>query len=243
MKKEFFSRLLTGSTILGLAITYTSHSSPAVPFDDHQICGTNPQVDHYMVGVPNLKVGAEKFENQTGIKPQFGGVHTGGATANYLVSLGDCQYLELVGPNPDGPNDNEMSQQLKALSHPRLLGIAYAMRNLEKLLTIAQDRKLTIGTITPGGRQTPDGQDLNWRTLSFNASGGFFIDWLDTPHPSTTTPMGIKVSSFSIEWPHADDLKNLHKVIGLTLPIQQAEHGRYSLTLEGPKGSVTYSSQ
>ncbi len=220
--------------------------SPIATFNsvqaDDAVCEGKTQIDHYMVGVANLTEAAKTLAAQTGITPIFGGVHTGGATANFLASLGNCQYLELVGPNPRGQADNDMSKQLKTLNHPTLLGIAYASHDLEGIQKIAHIRGLTVGNIEPGGRKTPTGQQLNWRTLSFNASGGFFIDWMKTKHPSTSTPKGLKVTSFTIQWPHAEDLKSLHQAIGLDLPITQAEHGQYSLTLEGPKGSVTYSS-
>ena len=55
-------------------------------------------IDHFVLGINNLEKGIQEFEEKSGIKPVFGGVHEKVGTHNALVSLGEGKYLEILAP-------------------------------------------------------------------------------------------------------------------------------------------------
>ena len=210
-------------------------------------CGSSPQIDHFLLAVPDLKNGANSFEKQTGIRPVFGGVHTGGATANYLVRLDDCQYLEIIGPNPGRDTDNSLSKMFVTLSGPTLMGFAMSSTNLQAAASSFTHQGLAIGTFEENGRITPAGEQLAWKTIFLPKLFGpqllsFFIDWRESKHPSIDLIGGIQLISFSLATPDANKIAEAFNALSLDLDIKESADSHLAITLSTPKGPVTYHS-
>src|SRR6201993_2532593 len=82
-------------------------------------------LDHILLGSPDLQVGIDLVEKQTGVRATFGGVHPGRGTQNALLSLGDRHYLEIIAPDPAQPGvKNPIAANLHSLTEPQLIGWA-----------------------------------------------------------------------------------------------------------------------
>lgn len=70
------------------------------------------QIDHIILGAPELESAMTAFEQQTGVRPLHGGLHPNLGTENALVSLGDDFYLEIIAPHPHGHNESDVAKRL-----------------------------------------------------------------------------------------------------------------------------------
>jgi hypothetical protein len=91
-------------------------------------------------------------------------------------------------------------------------------------------------------RQQPDGIRLDWRLMGLGGhqQGGFvpfFIDWLDCPHPSQTTPV-VGEASFSLRLPSGPLTTLLVDVGGVA--IETANSCSVQLIIHSARGDVTY---
>ena len=60
-------------------------------------------LDHLVYAVPDLAAGVAAITALLGVAPSPGGPHPGLGTRNFLVSLGESCYLEIIGPDPEQP--------------------------------------------------------------------------------------------------------------------------------------------
>src|SRR5260221_13482853 len=82
-------------------------------------------LDHILLGTPELQAGIDFVEKRTGVRATFGGVHPGRGTQNALLSLGERRYLEIIAPDPAQPGaKNPLASNLHSLAEPRLVGWA-----------------------------------------------------------------------------------------------------------------------
>lgn len=200
-------------------------------------------IDHIIWAVPDLEAGAKLFEEMSGISPAFGGEHPGAGTANYLVSLGDKTYLEIIGPAPGKPSI-KLGRVLAQLKEPRL--ISFAMRKSDMTSTaksLKQAGLVPLGP-SPGSRVQMDGSLLEWNVLmvsghDFGGYAPFIIDWKKSIHPAVTSPKGVMFKSFKVEHPNAVTLKKIYDALGLEVDISQNTQSLMEAVLSSPKGQIT----
>lgn len=154
------------------------------------------QVDHLVVGSADLDTGIAWVTERLGVAPVLGGVHDGFGTRNALVGLGD-QYLEVLSLDPaQGSTLGDLARQVATMEEPRLYTLA-------------------VRTTIPAGetmsRVRLDGVRLTWR-LRFTQTPLFFIDWLDSPHPSESLPDGGHISSVTVTTPEPVLLDGVERV-------------------------------
>lgn len=159
-------------------------------------------MDHITVGVPDLRQAMADFERSTSIAPRHAGRHLTRGSENALVSLGGKQYLELLGPDPQGI-DTPLRRQLQAFKRPTLM---YWVATIDAL-TPARDRLIASGIamseIGNGMRKTNDGGEVRWRfSEAAPAISGtpFLIEWAPgTQHPSSEAAPGCTLAAFRID--------------------------------------------
>ena len=202
-------------------------------------------LDHFIYAGRDLEAMSAQFERTTGVMPRRGGRHPGLGTHNALASLGGDVYFELLAVDPTQKDQLEgtMGARIDALPSPRLFAYMLKGRDLA-----AQQKVLAahgIGAdLFDASRDTPDGRTLKWRLLVPHANplGDFvpkFIDWLDTPHPATTSVAGCTYESFVIGHPEAERLRGLLAALGASVPVENSDREHFRLRIGSPKGPVT----
>jgi len=192
-------------------------------------------IDHIIIGVPDLESGMRAFEQRTGVKPLRGGRHPMRGTENALVSLGNGSYLEIIAPQPDA-QPNEMVTALRALKGPALVGWAVHVADATDAAARLAQAGFKASPLRPGSRVTPEGKKLEWVTFGVEQPSGdavpFFIRWGDTTeHPSTTSPGGCAMASFTIADPRGAELSKLLDTLGVKAQVKPGKESRMHLEL------------
>jgi len=171
--------------------------------------GSSGAIDHLAWAAPDLEVASRAIADLLGVEPAEGGAHPAWGTRNRLLALGPTTYLEIIGPDPEGPTVEPELFGIAALEAPRLVAWAARSTDLEGVLEHAARAGIALGPILEGSRRRPDGTELRWRLtdpLVVAAEGivPFFIDWGDTPHPARSAPSAGALLELSAEHPHPE---------------------------------------
>lgn len=161
------------------------------------------KLDHIMYASPLLDPCVERIAALTGVKAAYGGAHPGNGTHNALLSLSANQYLELISPDPAQAQAAVATRPFASRNANGLRTWAVNAPDLSQVLAVAVESGLTGRSVTMS-RTTPAGVTLEWDILfvgghTFGELFPFFINWRDSPHPSTTTPSGCTLASFTVQ--------------------------------------------
>ncbi|UTW55132.1 VOC family protein [Kordiimonas sp. SCSIO 12610] len=201
-------------------------------------------LDHVIWAVPDLDEYAVKFEEKTGIKPVYGGEHTNGVTANYLVALGDCIYLEIVGPK-QGVDLSAFGEAAEKYRKTSIIGFAFGVQDMTKARKTFAERGIVTGDPREGGRNKPDGAYVGWKTTNFPASNFgdnnlvFAIEWRTKPHPASTSPKGLRIVKLLVQGISAPGLDGIVNQYAMPIELTQGPRVRFALQVATPKGIVT----
>jgi len=201
-------------------------------------------VDHVILGINDIERGMREFESRTGVTPTQGGEHPGRGTQNALVALGGSRYLEILAPAATQPSG---SVRQDAIRHAQLTLVGWALHtpNIRSVVQQVRGAGLEIEGPTPGSRRAPNGALLAWQSASVDQLGvtPFFIEWSkDTPHPSTTAPSGCTLVSMEVTRATPARLQLLFKTVGYSATVLPGDHDGMQLTLDCPRGRVTFRS-
>lgn len=201
-------------------------------------------LDHVVLGVPDLESSVKNFANALGATPTFGGRHESIGTHNAILPLRGGHYLELIALDPSCPNPPlSVPWGLDTLREPRLITWAAATQNIDSAVEQARNAGYDPGTAIDVSRDTPEGEHLTWRlTVSgeFAADGlvPFLIDWGSSPHPSETSEAICSIESFSAEHPDPASVRVMLDALGVTLAVETGPVPLLHATLVGPDGSI-----
>lgn len=205
-------------------------------------------LDHFMYAGTSLEDLATRFTALTGIAPRQGGRHPTLGTCNSLVGTGTSIYLELIAPDPASDVHSEMRIGLEALPRPQLH--RFIMRCASDDFPALAKAYRAAGIEAPVHdlqRITPEGQTIRWRlmipeTNTYGLFAPFFIDWLDTPHPSTRLPADVEVLACEAGHPQAGRLSALWQGLGIDMPLRAADTPYMRVLLKTPRGEVAMTS-
>lgn len=203
-------------------------------------------LDHIVWATPQLRSTVEEFTERTGVRPAVGGVHPGFGTRNHLVSLGGAAYLEIVGPDPEGPEPQRPRPfGIDRITEPTVATWVLRPADLDAAVARARARGYDPGAIRPMSRSTADGTLLSWRLTDLDAlhpSGlvPFLIDWGGTPHPTESDLPRLTLTGLTLRAPVPEDITG--PLAALDTPVEVSTGPRrLSFTVDTPKGPVTFS--
>ena len=205
-------------------------------------------VDHLLLAAPDLDSGIAWIEERTGVRATIGGSHPGRGTRNALLALGDRRYLEILAPDPAQPGAASSLLELTRVAVPTLARWAATARDLENFAARLRDDAETGVTIErpqDGGRTTPEGAVLRWRTVSargaaITALGGlapFFIEWLPgTAHPAlAAAPLGA-LERLQFEHPEPGAATGTLASLGLAVAVATGLRPALRASIRTPRG-------
>jgi hypothetical protein len=206
--------------------------------------GPLSSVDHLVYATPDLQLGIETIEKLFGVRATPGGQHPGRGTRNALVSLGPGVYLEIIGPDPEQsapPQPRPFG--IDDLKQSRLVTWAAKGRNLESFANEAGRSGVQLGQVIDGSRRRTDGVMLSWRytdprTVVSDGVVPFFIDWGQTPHPSSAAAPGASLVGLRAEHPDPERVQKALSRLGLDLPVQRGPRPALIATVNSPRGRV-----
>ena len=207
------------------------------------------QIDHVIWAVPDLDAGAEYFEKVSGVTPIVGGVHPGRGTRNKLASAGDRMYFEIIAPDPAQMPFDPVANPVLAFAHaislmpgPEVDMFAFSSANLQAAAAAGRELGLEVVGPTPGQRVTPAGVLIRWSHVDFIGHDfgqfiPFAINWLDSPHPSTTSPQGAVIEGITVEHPRADELRGIYEALGVPAEVVAADDPVIIVHMSSARGS------
>lgn len=193
------------------------------------------RIDHLVWYDADLERGRSYFAESLAAAPAFGGSHPGEGTANYLVSLGEHTYLEILGRDVAQAHAS-LDSEIAAQSGSGLYHWACGGIPISDLAARAEAAGLAC-SISAGGRVKPDGSRLDWTCLGIRghehgALVPFFIDWHETVHPARSAPRGGNIVEFVAVSPHAASLKAIYDALGVDVAVRQGATAGVVATIE-----------
>jgi hypothetical protein len=200
-------------------------------------------VDHLVYAVPDLAAGVAAIAALLGVAPSPGGPHPGLGTRNFLVSLGESCYLEIIGPDPEQPKpERPRPFGLDSLAGGRLVGWAIHDADLERRVARSRAKGYDPGPILPLSRQSPSGL-IEWRLTLRGEPGGdglvpFVIDWGKTPSPALSSTRGCTLRSLRAEHPDPGAIEAMLDALGAELDVARGARPALVARIATPRGEV-----
>ena len=201
-------------------------------------------VDHLVYATRDLERGMAEIERLTGVSPTPGGQHPGRGTRNALISLGADAYLEIVAPDPDQPAPpGGRWLGVDTITASRLTTWAARSHDLSGLERRAAAGGVPLGQVRAAARQRADGVTLSWRLTDPEppVAGGvipFFIDWGDSPHPSSSGDRDATLVDLHVEHPDVEGVRRMLRALDLDVQVIRAERAALVAVIEGRHGRV-----
>lgn len=202
--------------------------------------------DHFVLAAADLQAAKAAFAELSGCTPQDGGSHTGLGTHNALCSFGSHSYLEIVAPDPAQNKHNPFTSYLSTLNELTPLHWAIRSDNLSRLAAHAGALGLAANPIRDTQRRQPDGTVLQWQLMGLSGAASepataglvpFFIDWMQCPHPATTSPLAASVTEFTVSLPDGP----LHELLQGTQGVNiQPGAPDMRLVLKAENGEIVF---
>jgi hypothetical protein len=198
------------------------------------------EVDHVLWAAADLDEGVRTLRERTGLRASAGGSHPGWGTRNALVGLGDT-YLEVLATDP-AQDGGWLAEEVLALPGPSLFRWALRTDDMDGVVHRVRAAGLRAEPVAMS-RRTPAGDTLRWRIAFVEGHGlgrvvPFVIDWLDTPHPTTTMATQGRLVAVALAHPLANEVRRVLATIGVAVPVDDGPVATVHATVEGPAGTV-----
>jgi hypothetical protein len=207
-------------------------------------------IDHLVLATPSVEATAEAIRTSWAVPIVAGGSHVGLGTRNALTGLGGATYLEIVGPDEGQPMPPfPRPFGVDGLTEAALVAwCVRPARPLADVLARISAEGIDLGPVTEMSRERPDGVTLRWQ-LTYPllqephlGTLPFLIDWMDSPHPTTTVPYEAILQRLTITHPQPDFVAAVLGAIGTwrTVAVEPGPPG-LNASISTPRGIFTLS--
>jgi hypothetical protein len=197
-------------------------------------------IDHLIYADNDLDVAAATLRRHLGVEAGGGGQHPGRGTHNRLLALGPRTYLELIAPDPRQPAPaTPRPYGVEGVTQGGLVGWAIAVEDIEAARAYARSHGFDPGPVVDGYRESATGTLMHWRvTANADAAGPvpFLISWGDTRHPAADAPVGLGLSSLSVEHPRPTEIRTALAAMGADVEVRRAPRPALVAQIDGPRG-------
>jgi catechol 2,3-dioxygenase-like lactoylglutathione lyase family enzyme len=194
--------------------------------------------DHLVYAVPNLQAANDALTAALGLRPVYGGEHAADyGTCNALLSLGPQCYLEVLAPvAATGAALPPFARGVAALPEGDVISFAVATSDLPAVQARALAAGLAVRPSKANSRVAPQGHTLRWQGLYldhdlYRGLVPFYIDWMDSVHPSATAPAGAVVQDIVVVHPQPEGLRTIYAALDLDIPVHAGNRSAIVVTL------------
>jgi hypothetical protein len=209
------------------------------------------RLDHvsYVASHDQISDVVNRIGSQIGTTFVDGGMHPKFGTRNFTAPLLNGQYIEVVCPLDHPATDATpfgKAVKKKAVEGGGWLAWVFSVNDMLSIETKFERKAVE------GYRKKPDGTELRWKQIGVNDlflinEFPFFVQWLDTDHPSKDGKPVSRISSISISSRdqlkqslfHIEIISCLESVRINWLNKKENLDGLVAVEFETPKGIIT----
>ena len=202
------------------------------------------RIDHLVYTAPTLETGIDAIEDILGVRPIEGGRHPQWGTCNALLGLGPGQYLEVIARDPDLPEPAAGPPEVFTTDGaPRLSTWAAKGTDLDQLRQMAARARIELGEVVDGMRRHSSGREFRWQLTDpfiriLHGIVPFFIDWGDSPHPSSLIPPAGTLQKLVLKHPDPSVVSSVLADLGVELEVLPGSSPGLMATIDTPQGMV-----
>jgi hypothetical protein len=197
-------------------------------------------IDHLIYADPDLDAAVATLHRHLGVEAGGGGKHQGRGTHNRVLALGPRTYLELIAPDPSQPAPARLRPYgVEGIAQGGLVGWAIAVEDIEAARAHARSHGFDPGPVVDGHREDTTGRLLTWRVTANAEVAGvipFLISWGDTRHPAVVAPVGLALTSLSVEHPRPTVIRTALAAMGADVEVRRAPRPALVARIDGPLG-------
>lgn len=205
-------------------------------------------LDHIVFLSPSASAAKEFVIRKTGVQPVYGGEHPDIGTCNYLISLENDQYLEVLVPHDDVDYSKQSNNILSAcfeLDAPKPSMFCVRVEDFAHLLNVLRRFDIEADGPSVWQRKKPEGGLLKWFLVTcfgnrFGNAFPFFIQWDDCEHPAASSPKGCTLDALTVHHPKHEELAEIYDALELGVKVKYADTYRLSVTLATPTGEAVF---
>lgn len=200
------------------------------------------EMDHLVVVARTLAEGRSYVEAVLGVSLLEGGEHPDMGTHNYLISLGESEYLEVIAVDPDAPRPphRRWFNLDSYAGPPRMMNWVCRTDDLDEALAAAPPGSGTARTLSRGSMSWRMGVSEFGRWPYDDAMPGL-IEWRSMrDHPCRKLPdYDLRLSRLDVFHPKAAEMLTVFPPLGSLshVDVKEGPEKRLIATIKTPEGN------
>ncbi len=201
------------------------------------------QIDHVILAIYDLESGIRQFEEKTGLKLVYSGIHPNSDTQNAIVPLEGGMYVEILAPK----NSLGMVEYFQGFRELKPIGFAISTPDIHELERAMDSLQFDTNGSQSGERTTEKGENLKWKLLMIKKPdlniNPFFISWPDDArHPSSNQHPKCNLEGLKLNTLYKAEINQILKKFDSKIENLTISEGEQSLAIviNTPKGKIAF---